>query len=263
MKKITYAGLLFGALLMAGLFTACNKNDNNDTGGTAELHIRLTDGPADYDAVNIDVQGIEIHSDESGWDSLVVIHPGVYNLLDFRNGMDTLLVNATLPAGHISQMRLLLGNQNSIVVNGQSFPLATPSAMQSGLKFNIQQDLAPNGVYRMWIDFDAARSIVQQGNGNYSLKPVIRTYLEETNGRIRGVVLPSVAQPIVYAIRGADTAIALPDMSGNFLFSGMPEGYYHIWARAQNSHYQDVHVDSIQVQFGQETDVDTLLLPAL
>lgn len=260
MKKITYASLVLCALLMAGLFTACNKND---TEGTAKLNIRLTDGPADYNAVNIDVQGIEIHSDEGGWKSLDVLNPGVYNLLDFRNGMDTLLVDAILPASRVSQMRLILGNQNSIVVNGQDFPLATPSAMQSGLKFNIHQDLAPKGVYRMWIDFDAAKSIVQHGNGSYSLKPVIRTYMAETNGRIRGVVLPMAAEPIVYAIQGTDTAMALPDINGHFLFSGMPEGNYDIWLTAQNSGYQDLHINNIQVQFGQETNVDTLLLPEL
>src|SRR5690606_31685127 len=137
-------------------------------------------------------------------------------------------------------------------------------AMQSGLKFNIHQDLAVNGVYRMWIDFDAARSIVEQGNGSYSLKPVIRTYLEETDGRIRGVVLPSAAEPVVYAIHGTDTSIALPDLNGHFLLAGMPEGYYHLWAKAgDQSGYQDLHLDSVQVQFGIESNVDTLLLPGL
>src|SRR5690606_13795518 len=103
MKKITYGGWLLGALLTAGIFQACNKNETTD--GTAVLHVRLTDDPADYDAVNIDVQSIEIHSDESGWNSYDILNPGIYNLLNFRNGMDTLLISATLPAGHISQMR--------------------------------------------------------------------------------------------------------------------------------------------------------------
>lgn len=261
MKKTTYTGLMLIVLAIAGLFTACNKQNND---GTAQLHIRLVDDPADYDAVNIDVQGIKIHSDENGWNDYAVLNPGVYNLLDFRNGIDTLLVDAILPAGHVSQMRLILGSHNSIIVNGQNFPLSTPSAMQSGLKFNIDQDLAPHGVYHMWIDFDAAKSIVQQGNGSYSLKPVIRTYLEETNGRIRGVVLPNAAAPIVYAIRGLDTtAIAIPETNGEFLFSGMQEGYYHIVAAAQNNLYQQVQIDSAQVRFGEESNVGTIILPAL
>ena len=62
----------------------------------------LTDAPADYDAVLIDIQDVQIHvSDndaEGSWQSLIV-NKGIYNLLDFRNGMDTLLGSIELPAG--------------------------------------------------------------------------------------------------------------------------------------------------------------------
>lgn len=238
---------------------ACKKN--NDSNGQASLEISLTDAPAGYDAVLIDVKSIEIHSDNGGWTSVPVLRPGIYNLLDFRNGMDTLLAKVTLPAGTISQMRLVLGDNNAVVVEGQEYPLKTPSAEQSGLKFNIHQTLEPNGSYKIWIDFDAGKSIVANKNG-YILKPVIRTYTEATDGKIKGIVLPIESLPVVYAIKGTDTATAIPDANGFFMFSGMPEGSYHIWIDgSEAAGFQDATIDNVVVTFGKITDIGTTTLP--
>src|SRR4029077_16111178 len=123
------------------LFTSCNKENN-----TSRLSVYLTDAPAGYDAVLIDVVGVEIKATsdqgDNGWQQLPV-NAGIYNLLDFTNGMDTLLSTVELPAGKVSQLRLKLGTNNTIVLNGSSLPLPlfTPSAQTSGLKFNIHADL--------------------------------------------------------------------------------------------------------------------------
>ena len=142
---------------VTGITFSCSDQDN-----TALLEVRLTDAPADYDEVLIDVRDVQIHvsgdGDEEGWQSLQV-NSGVYNLLDFRNGMDTLLATLELPAGHVSQMRLILGDNNLVTIDGEEHHLETPSAQQSGLKFNIDADLKQGIVYTLWIDFDAGRSI--------------------------------------------------------------------------------------------------------
>jgi hypothetical protein len=248
-------------LTACGIFSSCKKD--SDEQGVAKVNVHLTDGPADYDAILIDVQSVEIHSDVSGWVSIAPVLPGVYNLLDFSNGLDTLLCSANLPAGNISQMRLVLGNNNSIIVNGTSHPLSTPSAQQSGLKFNIHQELVANGSYDIWIDFDAAKSIVEQGNGGYSLKPVIRTYTALTNGKIKGFVLPVTAEAVVYAIHGTDTFSAIPAADGHYMFCGLPEGTYNLWFDAATSTgFQDLYLPDVTVSLGVITDIGiTTLLP--
>ena len=69
---------------------ACGSDEQ-----TARLEIRLTDAQGDYEAVYVDIQGVEINaeSDESGWKQLEV-NKGIYNLIEFTNGMDTLLATA-------------------------------------------------------------------------------------------------------------------------------------------------------------------------
>ncbi|HEY6899853.1 MAG TPA: DUF4382 domain-containing protein [Puia sp.] len=256
---------LFLAALTIGTFSfiSCNKNANS--GGTGHLEVRLTDDPSPYDAVYIDVQKVEVNvsSDSgttSGWQTVAVLRPGVYNLLKFRNGIDTVLAAADLPAGKLSQMRLVLGNNNSVVINGQSYPLKTPSAQQSGLKFNIHSTLTSEIVYRLWIDFDAGRSIVTTGNGGYILKPVIRTYAEAIGGSIDGYVLPATARPQVWAIQGTDSLLALPDTAtGHYFFGGVDQGAWKLWLHAQDSSYVDTSF-SVTVTTGVVTNSGKITL---
>src|SRR5579872_6881207 len=117
-NKSTRRILWFLAPIAAGIlvFTACRKS--NSTEGNATLEVHLTDAPGNYDAVYIDVEKVEVNvsSDTgtgSGWQTVTMLRPGVYNLLDFRNGIDTVLASSSFPAGTLSQMRLTLGSNNS------------------------------------------------------------------------------------------------------------------------------------------------------
>ena len=73
---------------------------------------------------------------------LAAHHPGLYNLMDLTNGKDTILADAEIPQGSISQIRLILGDNNFIITkSGEKKMLTTPSAQQSGLKVQIKQDV--------------------------------------------------------------------------------------------------------------------------
>lgn len=262
MKKILFP--LF--LLVAGLlvFESCKKN----SGGSAKLAIYLTDDPADYAEVNIDIKEVLVDISDNGtenWQS-VAITPGIYNLLDFRNGMDVLLGTIDLPEGNISRMRLVLGPNNSLVDSaGNSYELKTPSAQQSGLKLNLKTDvdLVAGITYKVWIDFDAGRSVVKAGNsGKYILKPVIRTFVEASGGSIKGIVLPTAADPWVYAIRGTDDTVASakPDgTTGMFMMKGIAPDTYRLGIDANNN-YKDSVFTPVVVTVGAITDVGTITL---
>jgi hypothetical protein len=241
------------------MFISCNKSSSSNNSGTGRLEVRLTDDPSPYDAVYIDVQKVEVNvsadtGTSSGWQTVPLLRPGVYNLLDFRNGIDTVLAAADLPAGKLSQMRLILGSNNSVVVDGQSYAMKTPSAQQSGLKFKINSTLTSGIVYRLWIDFDAGRSIVTTGNGKYILKPVIRTYTEAIGGSIKGWALPGVAKPEVWAVQGTDSLLALPDSAtGYYFFGGVNAGSWNLTFHAQDTTYRDTAY-SVTVATGVVTD---------
>jgi hypothetical protein len=256
--------LLAGALLVGttSFFASCNKDDDGGTsGGKAQVSFRLTDGPADYDAVNLDIQAVEVTMAGSSAVTLTPVHPGVYNILQFSNGLDTLLMRADLPAGTVEQIRLILGSNNTIVVDGTSYPLSTPSGQTSGVKLNLHQTFAAGGAYNVWIDFDAAKSILQTGAGDYKLKPVIRAYSALTDGRIKGYVLPLAAMTTVYAVNGVDTFSAIPNaLDGFYRITGLPAGTYNVYYDAGLVTYQDTAINNVTVTYGTEVNLNTITL---
>ena len=248
---------LIALVLVAAVLVACDSNN------TAHLEVRLTDSPGEYDAVNIDIRGIEINAEEgnvtSGWKTIEV-EDGIYNLLELTNGNDTLLSSIELPAGKVAQLRLVLGDNNSVVVDGNEIPLTTPSASESGLKLNVHAELTEGITYKILLDFDAARSVVRTGNGGYNLKPVIRMITEPTTGAIKGVVEPIESLPAVFAIAAGDTlATSYADENGKFLLKGVPAGTYTVSFDSKEG-FIDLDKTSVTVTTGTATDLGTIVL---
>lgn len=241
-------------------FGSCDSATNERT---SYLEVRLTDAPGDYEEVNIDVQGVQVNygSSEGGWKSLEV-NKGVYDILKLTNGLDTLLGQMELPAGRVSQVRLILGSNNSIKIDGQTSVLSTPSAQQSGLKLQVNADLQEGITYKLLLDFDAARSVVKAGSsGKHNLKPVIRTIVEAETGAIKGIVSPIDASPAVYAIAGTDTlGTAFADqVTGKFMIVGLGGGNYKITFEPKTG-YQSAVKENVTVTKGSVTDLGTVVI---
>lgn len=167
MKK----SLLLKATVVLSLlfFYACTKNNESTT-----VHIRLTDNPYNAEEVNVDIEEVRVkfRDDTTGWMTFDT-HVGIYNLLALQNGVDTLLAVGTIPSNVVKEIRFILGTENSIKIDGVVYPLTIPSGSESGLKIKIDKKL--NGsLDSLLIDFDAALSIFQEGNGDYHLKPVLK-----------------------------------------------------------------------------------------
>jgi len=237
---------------------ACSEDnvDDANSSGQSTVNISLTDAPASYDSVLIDIQSVELTTDQ-GKQTAQVLNPGVYNLLDYANGLDTLLITEDMPSGRLNQIRLILGNDNRVVVDGQSNPLNTPSAQQSGLKLNVQENLTPGAQYTFTLDFDAQRSIVARGNGTYNLKPVIRLITEAISGAIEGRVSPGDAAFYSFVVKGSDTLGTQPDSSGYFKITGVPGGNYDLHLRAIPN-YSDTTLTGLSLSNGQLLDVGTV-----
>ena len=214
--------------ISAAIFVGCKKDDPAASEETTSYNVRMTDAPGNYQEVNINVIGAEVHSDEKGWVGLNVV-PGIYNLLDLTNGKDTLIANGIIAIGTVSQIRLILGDSNTIKVDDRIYPLSTPSAEQSGLKLQVHSALVKDVPYTLILDFDAAMSIVETGSHTYKLKPVIRTVVAPYNGGIKGIVLPISSQPAIYAILGTDTFGAfVSTTTGEFMVQGLVAGNYKV-----------------------------------
>ena len=131
--------------------------------GETDFSVYLTDDPGTYDHVFLDIQGMEVHySDDTNndkWCTLKNFNAGSYDLLKFSNGKDTLLATDRIASKHIDQIRLILGDNSYVVVEGERYPLKTPSGQESGIKVNVDVTLTAGIQYELWTDFDANKSI--------------------------------------------------------------------------------------------------------
>ncbi len=237
-------------LSCSGSTTNNNGNIPNPNSNLANLEIRLTDAPADYESVMIDIRDIQINmttDENSGWQTPENVKVGIYDLLKFANGKDTLLATAKFPIGTIKQIRLILGENNLVGENGKLYPLSTPSGQNSGIKINTDVTLVANATYQLVLDFDASRSIIKAGNsGKYLLKPVIRGFLATETGQIRGEISPSNIKTVVWAISGTDSVGTYTDNKGKFLVRGLREGNYKLVILPKKP-YKEKTIDNIMV----------------
>ncbi|GLH70765.1 hypothetical protein GETHPA_22980 [Geothrix rubra] len=187
----TWRGMITTAAgLGLALLVACGGSSSSSSTGAMNVH--LVDGPiSGYQQVNVNIQSVEIGSG-SGWITLGTPNKTI-NLLNLTGGVsETLASGATLPAGHYSQMRLILGSGNSVMLaDGTTQPLTVPSGMQTGIKLIVSFDVAAGTTADVWIDFDAAHSIqvVQAGaSGQYLLRPTIRAFDKTVTGSIHGTL---------------------------------------------------------------------------
>ena len=228
--------LLFFAVSF-GLVSCSKDDDSAGSQGKAQVAIMLTDAPGDYEEVWVEVEDVEIktsnqESDEEGWESLDGVKTGRVDLLELTGGVAELLVDTEVPAGLLHQIRLVLGDNNTIKVNNggtiQELVLNTPSAEQSGLKITVDQELEANTQYTFILDFNVDKSVVATGNGGYNLKPVIRASLEEHSSVINGTVVGTQERVLVSAVGPAGDISAYTNAEGNFHLHGVPAGTYFV-----------------------------------
>lgn len=256
---------LFFFLSCISIIASCNSNDNDtSTEGSSFISVKLMDDPGDYEHVYIDVVDVMVkvndNSDgENGWQSIDAINAGIYDLLELTGGVNVILADDyEVPSGTLNQIRLILGEDNSVVIDGETYPLQTPSAQQSGLKIQVNQELDPLISYTFLLDFDVDESIVEAGNsGNIILKPVIRASLEEETGAIIGtVVAPEDVQVEVSTELNGDTISAYVNDDGSFALVGLLEGTYDVvFTPDPDSELDVIVVEDVNVTVGNVTDI--------
>ncbi|KAB2808688.1 DUF4382 domain-containing protein [Phaeocystidibacter luteus] len=248
--------VLLGIFALSTALVSCSEEEPTSN-GTSKMNVHLTDAPCDYDEVNIDVQEVVVIYNDSMRETLTAINPGVYNILDLNNGIDTLIATEDIPSGEINQIRLVLGSNNTVMVDSIIYEMKTPSAQQSGWKIKFNEELIDGVTYDVTLDFDACKSIVLTGNGKYILKPVVRAFVDATSGAIEGYVQPDSAVTYTYVIDNNDTVGTIPDTTGYFRIQGLSAGTFDVYFDA-TAPYTNQTETGVNVTLGQVTDIDTI-----
>jgi hypothetical protein len=277
----------FAVASAALTFIACQKGDVQHNETTA-LKVYLTDHPADYDQVLVNITTVEAkidtgkatckddrhgsrpeafdhHGDDHrsrkdafGFWQTLSFKPGSYDLLTLRNGVDTLLATGTV-TGTIRKIRMGVSSV-TVVKKGVSYPVILAPEMQNYIYVHLHSKELDKSAdsSKVWVDFDVSRSIVEQ-NGQFYLRPVLKPFNDRNFGGLEGSVTPSEAGVVVTAYGSTDTASAIPDKRGQYCIRGLDGGSYKLVFDAKNG-YIDTTINNVSVTAGRKTRVAAVVL---
>jgi hypothetical protein len=279
------AAVLF--LLLGIFFTACKKENSGNSGSASDkpnLSIYMMDDPVVFTKVLIDIKQVAVKIDTAAhhgdadddhqwnddyrgchngksaiWDTLS-IKPGVYDLLQLRNGADTLLASSLIPTGKVLQVRITLGTNNTVYTDSVThYPLNIIGPFNS-FNLNVRsEDISEisNSQFKIWFDFNLAKSIFF-ANNQYWLKPLLKPFNDNKKSRLEGRVLPEGASGLVTVYNQSDTLYALPWNGGYYQVRGITAGTYTVNFKGWHG-YKDTTISNIKVGSGL-TKVSTVTL---
>lgn len=177
-----------------------SSNGGSSGGGPAtpangSLAINITDSPfTDAKALLVTFSEVKVHSaDGDSWQT-IPFSSGSSRTCDLKKlqGPTDVLGIGTLPAGHYTQVRLVVSSANIYFDNATSGSACAPSiAAPAGLSASVdvpsgevilnRQFTIASGATTMLLDFDGDRSVKETGSGNgkgngntkYMMTPVI------------------------------------------------------------------------------------------
>ncbi len=266
------------AMAAASVMLSDPATCSGPTGPFAHVFVTITDVQANVSSTAGD--------GDSGWTDLtpgLSSQPKQVDLLGQANNqcfLATLGDTQQLQPGSYQQIRLILADNSATVANnacGNStncivlsadnsvHTLLLSSESKTGLKIPSGQiasggfTIAAGQTKDLDIDFNTCESIVQEGNGQYRLKPVLHAgEVSVTSTSINGKILDSatgnpVNGQVLIALEQKDATgvdrimmATLAGSDGSFVFCPIPTGTYDIVVvgeRADGTGYATVHRD--------------------
>lgn len=253
--------LLVPVVAAVAMLAGCGT-DHGTNPAPGLVRVSMTDAPGAYDQVNVVVREVRVHAageTDGGWYTVRTDADTTIDLLTLANGGFVTLGDELVPAGDYDQVRLVLGDGSTVVVDGVTHALTVPSGMQSGIKVQGLFTVPPGGTVDVALDFDAGRSIHETGNGKWMMRPVIRLVVLTRSGAIAGQLDPAT-DATVYAITGADTvASTVPATDGTFKLAALPGGTYDV-AIDVVAGYRDTTLTGVGVAPGDTTQLGVITL---
>ena len=255
------------------LFVGCEKDEITAEDQKASMRVHMTDAPADYGALNVEIAEVSAYSTTSGWVTLSSESRTV-NILSLTNGTQTMIgSSAQIQAGNYTQLKIKFGDEHSITLLGQTALLggALNGVLTLDLNFQgskevvveIDQQVAAGASADVLIDFHAAESVVESA-GQYFIRPVITEIQDRATG-VRGHV-EGAASAMITLTNGeiAFSATTYVSASGDFLIRDVPAGTYTLIAQkvsqAGSAFPDPVTVQGVTVVSGEIRSVGTIQL---
>jgi hypothetical protein len=235
---------LISSLFILALIAGCGEEsvDEETAGeevtGDARIKMEVFDAPPPSDVEHIYLTITEVSVNGSDGELVTLAEPNTeYDFLELVNGATAVLVDTTLEPGRYTQIRLVVADENEVVVGGEAYPLKVPSGEQTGVKLKLDFEAKEDELIEIMIDFDAPKSITWTPK-KYLLRPSFKAFEKVISGTVSGMVTAEgpagagIANALVEAVTPDDVVSTVTDDTGAYKLV-LPEGMYDLKASAE------------------------------
>ncbi|MBT8253836.1 MAG: DUF4382 domain-containing protein [Flavobacteriaceae bacterium] len=246
---------------------SCSTDQDFNLEDGATLSIKVMDAPGEYDNMFIELSEVHLkviddESDPKCWWGLNSTNPGVYDLQEFIAGNEVSLLNGVrVPTGEIYAIKLVLGDNNYVVKNGQRIDLFTNVIQLDQLKMRTDTQFIQGNNYEFLVDIDASRSVVEGPlDDQLIFRPVVRYGFKEETGAVRGRISGGTMSSYVHAVKGQDTITTLTNSRGEFSLRVLKPATYDVYFENPDTESNNyIWIDQVEVRKNQTLDLGYII----
>jgi hypothetical protein len=250
---------------------SCATEDLNRSNGL--VNVFIIGSPGEFDEIWLEILGAEVKTTGGrGTDNTIpVFLPNTQtdkrvNVGALTASSQFLVGRGEFSEGNILEIKLLLGDDNFIIVGNQRIPLLFNSEQAKEPILLVNYAIRGGISHDIFLDFDAFSSFQISGGLEpmIALDPEIRPFLSLNTGRASGSISPANQRVAIVTVDENDilwstTSSQAP--SGNFSLRGLEAGkLYRTFILPFNPAYLPDTLDSVRVNVIQNRQLGTINL---
>ncbi len=171
-------------MLILVAVTSCS-NDESNLDPHSIVSVKLKGASEDTKQLLLDIEQVQLlvgdnEFDASSWLTLNTINTGVQNVSKFAEGTELLLVdNTVIPSGEIRKIKLVLGVNNTIIIDNKTTQLVSYNDELASSNV-IKTTLGANNTYEFIMEFEVDNSVII-ANDTMEFRPEMNTMMRHIN----------------------------------------------------------------------------------
>jgi hypothetical protein len=175
------------SLLAIVLFSSCSKEEETTPIENSLVNVKLSGTQTQLSRFNLDVLDVQLRvledeTDPNAWISLNAINTGIHDLTNFTgNKVITLVDFEQVPSEFIYNIKLVLGDENSVVKNNIEYIIDIEAEYNNASVNILEKQLVETKLYEFTIEFNIDESVQFSSQNEVKLNPKMNTLMRLYN----------------------------------------------------------------------------------
>lgn len=175
------------SLLAIIVLTSCTKEEESSPIENSLVNVKLVGTQTQLSRFNLEILDVQLRvledeTDPNAWLSLNTINTGIHDLTDFTdNQVITLVDFEQVPSEFIYTIKLVLGDENTLVKNGVEYFVDIESEYDNASVNIVERQLLENKLYDFTIELNIDESIRFTSQNEVKLDPKMNTLMRLYN----------------------------------------------------------------------------------